>query len=170
MIYNDNGLPVPQVLPVSLDTEDEVDQVKHMVIVLTEIRSAPDCYRQTLTEGRLLRTSAALSIRSEGDNQDADTQSAAALCCLSHLCSLEPRQLTAFLSSPRHNIQDKVAVRAGDDHDDPNDDQHHRDDLLGDFHYNGHGGDEDDFHNDTCQLCRFKFPGKLLHFCWTIKG
>ena len=47
MIYNDNGLPVPQVLPVSLDTEDEVDQVKHMVIVLTEIRSAPDSYRQT---------------------------------------------------------------------------------------------------------------------------
>ena len=47
MIYNNNGLPVPQVLPVPLDTEDEVDQVKHMVIVLTEIRSAPDSYRQT---------------------------------------------------------------------------------------------------------------------------
>ena len=112
-------IPFPQVCPVSLDTEDEVNQVKDVVMLLGLIRLSQAAGRSdhhwVLTTGRLLRTSAAPSIRSDernialsGQTSDQPVVSCFVSRLTSHLISrnsLDRRQLESFLSSGA-NISD----------------------------------------------------------------
>ena len=91
-------IPFPQVCPVSLDTEDEVNQVKDVVMLLGLIRLSQAAGRSdhhwALTTGRLLRTSAAPSIRSDERNIALSQSDLRPACCLLFCLSphLSPEQ------------------------------------------------------------------------------